>query len=190
MYAPYAEDGMWISNAFGEPGSFATMNQGLTGYNIFDVKEDPGNANRIFAAAQNVVRVNEDRLASARWDDRFISLGGPTANVRGGVQVDANQPNRWLAGAGGGAAGNLDGGVWLTLDAGMTWQKVLGSTGAGTGPSNPQVVELLQHPQDPDWVLAASVVYWGDSGIAGGGNAGVFSSTQRGDPGTWVEVVD
>jgi hypothetical protein len=190
LYAPYAEDGMWKSEAFGDPGSFEVVNHGLTGYNIFDVTEDPRDPTRVFATAQNVVRINHDRVASSQWDDRFLSLAAPTCNVRGGVQADPIDSDRWLAGAGGGAAGCLNGGVWLTQNRGMIWVRVLGRRGIDNFPSNPQVVELLQHPSDPDWVLAASAQFNTKVNSNPSGNAGLFVSTQRGDLGSWTEVID
>ncbi|MCU7917918.1 MAG: hypothetical protein KZQ95_06105 [Candidatus Thiodiazotropha sp. (ex Epidulcina cf. delphinae)] len=174
LYAPYAEDGMWRSDAFGDLGSWFPVQSGLTGYNIFGVEEDPSNPDHVFGTAQNVVRVNDDRLASDNWADRFVSLNGPTCNLRGGIEVDPANPEYWLVAGGAGANTCLNGGVWLSEDAGLSWQRVLGSPLRADHPNNPQVYELLQHPDNADWILAASAAYQGS------GNPGVFSSLNRG----------
>jgi hypothetical protein len=186
VYAPYAEDAMLRSAAFGDPGTFAAAHGGLTGYNIFDVTEDPADPARVLATAQNVVRISTDRIATSDWGDRFISLAAPTCNVRAGVTIDPHDPQRWLAGAGGGAAFCSNSGIWLTVDAGTSWTRVLGTSGTL---DNPHVVELLQHPADPDWVLAAATLYVYE-GVGLGGDAGVFSSVERGALGSWQEIVD
>jgi len=181
VYGPYAEDGMLRSDAFGDPGSWVERQGGLTGYNIFGVEEDPSDPARVFATAQNVVRVSTDRVASAEWGDHFVSLDLVTANLRGGLEVDPDDPDRWLVAGGAGASGNWNGGAWLTTDGGLSWTRCIGSEGTR---DNPQVHELLQHPGDPDWVLLASAEYEEE------GDAGLFSSVERGEPGSFVEVLD
>lgn len=181
VYGPYAEDGMLRSDAFGDPGTWEQRQGGLTGYNIFGVEEDPSDPGRVLATAQNVVRISTDRVASTEWGDHFVSLDQATANLRGGVEVDPDDPDRWLVAGGAGAAGNWNGGVWLTTDGGSSWTRCIGS---GDLHGNPQVYELLQHPADPDWVLLASAEYEEE------GDAGLFSSVERGEPGTFVEVLD
>lgn len=182
LWAPYCEDGMRVSPAFGDPGSWRTVQGGLTGYNIFGVEEDPSNPARVLCVAQNVVRDNTDGLTSSTWGDSFVSLDTPTANLRGGAEIDPRDPRRVLVGGGAGAGHNWNGGVWLTTDGGEIWTRVLGSEGDRDG--NPQVYEVLQHPEAPDWILVASARHLGH------GNAGVFSSTAGGAPGSFRKVLD
>jgi hypothetical protein len=181
VFAPYAEDGMYRSDEFGESGSFKKAHGGLSGYNIFGVEEDPSDPRRVFGVAQNVVRFNQDRILSSQWGDRFVSIEAATANLRGGVEVDRENHNLWIVGAGAGAGQNFNGGVWVSENAGSNWTRVLGSEGTQ---NNPQVYEVLQHPEASDWILVASAMYLGE------GDAGLFSSVRRAESGSFTKIVD
>lgn len=181
LIAPYAEDGLRRSDQFGKPGSWRTIQGGLSGYNIFGVAEDPRDPRIVLATAQNVVRRSVDRIRSDAWDDRFVSLGSPTANLRGGLRVDPEIPARWIVGGGAGAGTSINGGVWITEDAGETWTRAIGEDGVR---SNPQVWAIEQDPENPALVAFASARHLGE------GTPGVFASLERGKPGTFARIVD
>ena len=184
VVAPVAETGLRISHDFGDPGSWETPTTNLTGMNAFSVEESPHDPAVLIVASQNLVQLNDDRMATASWEHSYISLGSPVANLRGGAVVDVDNSDEVYLGGGAGARRNFDGGVWRSRDAGRSWERVLGSSSADS--DNPQVWALVQHPELPDWVLAGAVRYTRYDG----GRGGIYSSLSRATPGSFTRLVE
>lgn len=182
LYAPYCQDSILRSDGFGGEGTWSVAKKGLTGFNVFGVSEDPSDADVVMVTGQNVVQRIENRIADSEWTSFVVQQDQVAANLRAGVIVDPLDQNRWLTAGGAGAGANLNGGVWLTEDGGITWERTLGSN--ETLETNPQVYALLQHKADPDIVVAAG------SSWRGRGSVGVWVSFERGAAESFAQVVD
>jgi hypothetical protein len=181
VFAPYASEGLLRSDEFGAPGTWVKAKTGLTGYHVFGVEEDPTDPCHVLTVAQNAVDQSFDAVGTASWTRSFVSMDRPTAKLRGGIEIDPEDPLRWMVGAGGGPGENLNGGVWLSLDGGQSWSRTLGTE--ENMAQNPQVRDLLQHPEHPDWVVVVSARH------RGGGVPGVYSSLARGEAGSFARVL-
>ena len=65
LLAPYCEIGAMGSVNFGN--SWVVAQQGLTGVNIFGVTEGPQDDDFVAVTQQNVVKCNDDRIATSNW---------------------------------------------------------------------------------------------------------------------------
>ena len=146
------------------------------------MSEDPSEPSRIFCTGQNVIRYSTNRVADCNWNSIQVQIDQATANLRAGVTVDPGNADRWFVAGGAGSSGNLNGGIWLTEDGGENWTRVLGSN--STPETNPQVYALIQHPDEPNLVVAAS------SRWMASGEAGVWASASRGEAESYTRLLD
>ncbi|MDY6972831.1 MAG: hypothetical protein SV775_10930 [Thermodesulfobacteriota bacterium] len=158
--------------------TWTVLNTGLTDINIFGVEVDPSDPMKIYAVAQNVIFKNLDGLSSDVWEMYIIDLGFLTANLRGGIAIDAYAPDTILVGAGE-WQGTVDrnGGIYKSVDGGVTWTAVLKQ-------GNPQITEMKFGKGTLSSVVSATAVRNNKSQSDSG--RGVYVSYDSG--GSWTSV--
>jgi photosystem II stability/assembly factor-like uncharacterized protein len=178
-------------------GIFKSTDNGANWINIFgfvptigigDMAIDPNNEQVIYAGTGEANASSNTFLGSGIYK---TTDGGTTWNYTGlensayigRIIVDWNNSSRIYAAA----CGNLftqtpDRGIYRSIDAGETWNKILFLTDSTSG------IDLVQHPTNPEILYAAmwERIRGLDYRRSFGTSSGIYKSTNGGD--TWTEL--
>ena len=167
--------------------SWYPVTEGLTGINVFGISV---RGNRVYAAVQSAIAINEDLLETDRWECRQISdpQGKVTANLYGGVEVDPFNDSIVLVGAGhrypllshnGGIYRNVNGG---NSSSPLDWDRVLYDSDPLDNLSNPQIMDIFFSKSVPGLVLASAI----RSRTPANEERGLYVSLDHGATWSWV----
>ncbi len=173
------------STDYGE--TWYPITEGLSGINVFGLSIY---GNRVYAAVQSAIAINEDSLETNEWIYRQISdpFGKVTANLYGGVEVDPFNSSIILVGAGHRyPLLSHNGGIYRNVHAGyssspLDWERVLYDSDPYDDLSNPQIMDIYFSESVPGLVLAAAI----SSGTPSDEERGLYVSFDHGATWKWV----
>ncbi len=185
--------------AMASGGVFKSTNGGINWTPIFDEQSvlsigdlaiDPNDANTIYvgtgeANSSSFSWFGEGVYRSTDAGANWSYIGLEETRYIGRVIVDPNDSDRiWVAGAGSLFGPDANRGVYRSLDAGDTWEKVLALT------DSTSAIDLAIHPTNTDTIYAA--MWERMRGLtyrrSGGPSSGLYRSYDGGD--TWTELTN
>jgi hypothetical protein len=131
----------------------------LDGINVRRLVVDPNNANLIYAATTSGVYKSSDGAGS--WTP--LGLGGRQIEA---LAINPQQPGYLIA-------GEIFGGIWVSINGGDTWA---GPNNSGFNSANPYVSALVMDPLNPDTIYAGDLY------------SGIYQSLDKGS--TWAPFPD